>query len=67
MEKNEMGLVCSSYGGRERVLVEKPEEKRPLRRPRRRRGIILRWIFWKWDVGLWTGSSWLRIVTGVRH
>jgi hypothetical protein len=26
--------------------------------------IILRWIFRKWDVGLWTGSSWLRIETG---
>jgi hypothetical protein len=26
--------------------------------------IILRWIFRKWDVGLWTGMSWLRIVTG---
>jgi len=26
--------------------------------------IILRWIFRKWDVGLWTGSSWLRIGTG---
>jgi len=26
--------------------------------------IILRWIFWKWDVGAWTGSSWLRIGTG---
>jgi hypothetical protein len=25
--------------------------------------IILRWIFRKWDVGLWTGSSWLRVVT----
>ena len=24
--------------------------------------IILRWIFRKWDVGVWTGSSWLRIV-----
>jgi len=23
--------------------------------------IILRWIFRKWDVGVWTGSSWLRI------
>jgi len=23
--------------------------------------IILRWIFRKWGVGLWTGSSWLRI------
>ena len=26
--------------------------------------IILRWIFRKWDVGTWTGSSWLRIGTG---
>jgi hypothetical protein len=26
--------------------------------------IILRWIFRKWDVGIWTGSSWLRIKTG---
>jgi hypothetical protein len=25
---------------------------------------ILRWIFGKWDVGIWTGSSWLRIRTG---
>ena len=23
--------------------------------------IILRWIFKKWDVRVWTGSSWLRI------
>jgi hypothetical protein len=26
--------------------------------------IILRWIFRKWDVGVWVGSSWLRIWTG---
>jgi len=26
--------------------------------------IILRSIFRKWDVGLWTGSIWLRIGTG---
>jgi hypothetical protein len=26
--------------------------------------IILRWAFRKWDVGIWTGSSWLRIGTG---
>ena len=26
--------------------------------------IILRWVFRKWDVGLWTGSSWLRIGRG---
>jgi hypothetical protein len=29
--------------------------------------IILRWIFRKWDVGVWTGSSWLRIGTGGGH
>jgi hypothetical protein len=26
--------------------------------------IILRRIFRKWDLGIWTGLSWLRIVTG---
>jgi hypothetical protein len=41
-----------------RVLVGKPEGKRPLGM------IILRWIFRKWDVVVWTGSSWLRIGTG---
>ena len=25
--------------------------------------IILRWIFRKWDMRLWTESSWLRIET----
>jgi hypothetical protein len=29
--------------------------------------IILRWIFRKWVVGVWTGSIWLRIVTGCWH
>jgi hypothetical protein len=27
------------------------------------RRIILRWIFRKWDVGVWIGSTWLRIWT----
>jgi hypothetical protein len=27
------------------------------------RRIILRWIFRKWDVGVWIGSGWLRIGT----
>jgi len=26
--------------------------------------IILRWIFRKWDVGVWIRSRWLRIGTG---
>jgi hypothetical protein len=29
--------------------------------------IILRWIFRKWDVGVWIRSSWLRIGTGGGH
>ena len=29
--------------------------------------VILQWIFRKWDVGVWTGSSWLRIGTGGGH
>jgi hypothetical protein len=27
-------------------------------------GIILKWIFEKWDWGVWTGSIFLRIGTG---
>ena len=46
-----------------KVLVGKPEGKRPLGRPRHR-WVILRWIFRKWDVVVWTGSSWLRIGAG---
>jgi len=54
--------------GVHRVLVGKPEGKRPLGRPRRR---------WEDNVktdlqevgceGAWTGSSWLRIGTGDGH
>jgi len=29
--------------------------------------IILRWIFRKWNVEVWTGSSWLRIGTVGGH
>jgi hypothetical protein len=47
--------------GVHRVLVGKPEGKRPLGRPRRRWGIILRWIFSKWEWVVGTGWSWLGI------
>ena len=39
LEKNEVGWACGAYGrgeGAYRVLVGKPEGKRPLVRPRRR-------------------------------
>jgi hypothetical protein len=29
--------------------------------------VILRWIFRKWDVEVWTESSWLKIGTGGGH
>jgi len=50
-----------------RVLVGKPEERDLLEDPSLHGRIMLRWIFRKWDVGIWTGLSWLRIRTGGRH
>jgi TPP-dependent pyruvate/acetoin dehydrogenase alpha subunit len=50
-----------------RILVGKPAEKRPMGRHRRRWEDNLRKIFRKWDVCVWTGSSWLRIGTGGGH
>jgi len=47
--------------------VGKLEGKRPLGDPGVDGRIILRSIFRKWDVGVWTGSSWLRIGTGGGH
>ena len=49
------------------VLVGKLERKRPPGRLGVDVRIILSWIFRKWDVGLWTGSSWFRIVTRGLH
>jgi hypothetical protein len=46
-----------------RVLVGKPEGKRPLGRLRRRWEDNIK-IFRKWDVGTWIGSRWFR--TGTR-
>jgi hypothetical protein len=46
-----------------RVLVGKPEGKRPVIDGR----IVLIWIFRKWDVGVLTILSWLRIGTGGWH
>ena len=53
--------------GVHRVLVGKPEGKRPLGRPRRSGRIILRWIFRKLEGVVGTGWSWLRIGTDGGH
>jgi hypothetical protein len=49
------------------VLVGKPEGKRSLGRPTRIWEDNIKMVFRKWDVGVWTGSSWLRIGTGGGH
>ena len=67
---NEIGGTCSTYvesRGVYRVLVGKPEGRGPLGRPKLRWEDNIRWIFRKWYVGLWIGTSWLRIGTGGRH
>ena len=64
-------MKCSTYGGRGEAYTGfwwgNVREKDHLEDPGLDGRIILRWIFRKWDVGLWTGSSWLRIGTGGGH
>jgi len=50
-----------------RVLVGTSDGKDQLEDPGVDGRIILRWIFRKWDVGVLTGSSWLRIGSGGGH
>ena len=50
-----------------RVLVVKREGKDHLGDRGVDWRIILRWIFRKWDVGVWTGFGWLRIEKAGGH
>jgi hypothetical protein len=62
------GHVAHIWRGIYRVLMRKPEEKRPLGRPRHRWEDNIKMDFKKWyESGVWTGSSWLRIRTGGGH
>ena len=47
-----------------RVLVGKPEGKRPLGDLGVVGWVIVGWISRRWDVGVWTGLGWPRIGTG---
>jgi len=66
-----MGCACSTYGGQERGIQGfwwgNLRERDHSGDPGVDGSIILRWIFRKWDVGVWTGSSWLTIGTGGGH
>jgi hypothetical protein len=57
-----MGEERNAY----RLLVGKPEGKRPLGRQDVGEWIILLlgWILERWDGVMWTGLIWLRIGTG---
>jgi len=50
-----------------RVMVEKPEGKRPLGRPWCRWVDNIKMDLRQWYVRIWTGLSWLRIGTGGEH
>jgi len=64
-----MGGECSAYGGEVYTGVwwGNLRERDRLGDQGVEGSIILRWIFRKWDVRAWTGSSWLRIGTGAGH
>jgi hypothetical protein len=54
-------------GGVYRVLMGKPEGKRPLGRPRHRWEDNIKINLQEVGKGVWTGSSFLRIGRGGRH
>ena len=61
-----MWHICGERSGTYRVLVGKLDEgKRPVGRPRHTWEDNIKMDLW--DVGVWTGSSWLRIGTGGGH
>ena len=67
MEKYEIGLACSPFGGGRgvyRVLMGTREGKRPLGRPKHSWEGNIKWILKELVGEAWTGFTWLRIGTG---
>jgi len=71
IEKNEIGMACSTYGGEESCIQgfggENLREIDHLENTDIDGRIILCWIFRKWNVGSWTGSIWIIIGAGGGH
>jgi hypothetical protein len=70
IERNEMGGACSMYGewrGVYRVLMGKPEGKRPLGKPRFRWEDNIKMDLQEVGCGVWTGFNWLRRGRGGGH
>jgi len=71
IEKNEMEGECSANGGRGEACTGfwwgNLRERDRLGDHGVDGRIILRWIFRKWYVRVWTGSSWLWIGTSGGH
>jgi hypothetical protein len=63
--RGKMGWAWSAYGGEKkriyRVLVGKPEGKGRLGEPGIDGKIILRCIYRKYDMRVWSGSRWLKM------
>jgi hypothetical protein len=66
-EKHEIGRAYSTYGVEERCIQGfwwgNMRKSGNMEDPDVDGRIILRWIFRKCDVGVWTGLSWLRVGT----
>jgi hypothetical protein len=61
-----MGVACRAVGERRgtcKVLVRKPEEKRPLGKRLLRWEETAKWVIKKWACRAWAELIWLRIGT----